>query len=90
MKHRWELDRRYPDDTDLEVLHADGDWRIIAFIRWNRLAEHYVCGFMGFNDNEYPDGKTFKTERGAKNFCERHMPVIWIRHNTKGNQYDNL
>lgn len=83
MNFRWALDERYPDDADLEVLHADGDWHIIAFIRYNHRDAHYTCRFMNMPDSEFPDGKTFKTKRGAKNFCERHLPVMWIRHNTK-------
>ena len=81
MKHRWELDRRYPDDVDLEVQREGGDWHIIAFIRWIKTDKHYKCLFMDMEDGKFPDGEIFKTKRGAKNFCERHMPVIWIRHN---------
>jgi hypothetical protein len=39
--------------------------------------------FMDMGDGEYPDGTMFKTKRGAKNFCERHLPVMWIRHCAK-------
>jgi hypothetical protein len=84
MKYRWEYDDRFPDDFDLEVQHESGDWHMIAFIRRYPVEKHYKCVFMGFDDNEYPDGETFKTKRGAKNFCVRHLPVMWIRHNTKG------
>ncbi len=83
MKHRWELDERFPDDLDLEVMYENGNWHIIAFIRWYQNDKHYKCMFMGVEDGEFPDGETFKTKRGAMNFCMRHLPVMWIRHNTK-------
>lgn len=83
MNFRWEHDNRYPDDLDLEVLHADGGWRLIAFIRYNQYSQLYMCHFMGIEDNEFPDGEKFKTKRGAMRFCERHLPVMWIRHNAK-------
>lgn len=84
MKHRWEPDDRFPDDIDLEVQHESGDWHMIAFIRWNSEHKHYKCNFLDMEDNEYPDGQTFKTKRGAMRFCVKHLPVMWIRHNTKG------
>ena len=77
MNYKWDYDDRYPDDLDLRVQVTEDDWHLIAFIRRNA---HYVCRFMDMNDNEFPDGKTFKTKRGAKNFCERHLPAMWIRH----------
>ena len=80
MNYRWNIDDRFPDDVDLQVLHESGDWHIIAFVRWKAGDKLYKCMFMGMEDGEYPDGKTFKTKRGAKNFCERHLPVMWIRH----------
>lgn len=83
MKHRWELDERFPDDFDLEVLHESGDWHMIGFIRWHHTEKHYKCNFLDMRDDEFPDGETFKTQRGAMNFCVRHLPVMWIRHNTK-------
>lgn len=83
MNYRWDTDARYPDDIDLRVHFAEDDWHLIAFVRYARHAKHYRCAFMGMDDNEFPDGKTFKTKRGAMRFCERHMPVMWIRHNTK-------
>lgn len=83
MNYRWDYDERFPDDIDLEVLHADGDWRIIAFVRWDNTDKNYKCLFMGMEDNEFPDGKVYKTKRAAKKFCEHHLPVMWIRHNTK-------
>lgn len=83
MNYRWTFDERYGDDLDLEVLHADGDWHIIAFTRYDQLAKHYRCMFMDMGDNEFPDGEVYKTKRGAMNFCERHLPAMWIRHNAK-------
>ncbi len=83
MKHRWQPDPRFPDDLDLEVLLENGDWHVLAFIRRRPEFQHYRCNFMGLEDNEFPDGETFKTKRGAMRFCERHLPVMWIRHNSK-------
>ena len=83
MKHRWEPDERFPDDLDLEVQHESGDWLMIGFIRWYANDKHYKCMFLNMDDDEFPDGQTFKTKRGAMNFCVRHLPVMWIRHNTK-------
>lgn len=83
MNYKWEPDFLFPNDHDLKVLHADGGWHIIAFIRWKPEDKHYKCMFMGMGDGEYPDGEMFKTKRGAKNFCQRHLPVMWIRHCTK-------
>lgn len=83
MNYRWDTDNRFPDDLDLLVLHESGDWHIIAFVRYDQNAKHYKCAFVGMDDNKFPDGETFKTKRGAMRFCERHLPVMWIRHNTK-------
>lgn len=83
MKHRWEPDSRFPEDLDLMVEVNEDDWYMIGFIRWYERDKHYKCNFISMEDNEYPDGQTFKTKRGAMRFCERHLPVMWIRHNTK-------
>jgi hypothetical protein len=83
MNYRWNIDDRFPDDVDLRVPHESGGWRIIAFIRWKAEDKRYKCMFMDMGDGEYPDGTMFKTKRGAKNFCERHLPVMWIRHCAK-------
>jgi hypothetical protein len=83
MKHRWEPDSRFPEDLDLEVLHESGEWHMIGFIRWYERDKHYKCNFLDMNDDEFPDGQTFKTKRGAMNFCVRQLPAMWIRHNTK-------
>jgi hypothetical protein len=81
MKHQWTSDPTFPDDFDLSVQDAEGHWVIIAFIRWRHLEQHYQCMFMGMEDGKYPDGETFTTKRGAQQFCTKHLPVMWIRHN---------
>lgn len=83
MNHRWETDARFPDDFDLEVQVTEDDWHMIAFIRWIETDKHYKCVFMDMEDGKFPDGETFKTKRGAMNFCVRQLPVMWIMHNTK-------
>lgn len=81
MKHRWEPDKRFPEDLDLMVQRETGYWHMLGFIRWDNAAKHYKCMFLDMPDDEYPDGETFKTKRGAMNFCVRQLPVMWIRHN---------
>jgi len=81
MKHRWETDARFPDDFDLEVQVTEDDWHMIAFIRWIKTDKHYKCVFINMEGGKFPDGEIFKTKRGAMNFCVRHLPVMWIRHN---------
>jgi hypothetical protein len=83
MNYKWDYDARYPDDLDLRVHVAEDDWHLIAFIRYRNYGlsnAHYVCRFTGMDDYKFPDGKEFKTKQGAKNFCERHLPAMWIRH----------
>lgn len=84
MKHRWEPDDRFPEDLDLMVQVTEDDWHMLGFIRWYERDKHYKCMFTDMEDNEYPDGQTFKTKRGAMRFCVKHLPVMWIRRNTKG------
>jgi hypothetical protein len=83
MNYRWEPDSRFVDDLDLMVQVTEDDWHMIAFIRWHPEYKHYKCMFLDMEDNEFPDGQTFKTKRGAMRFCERHLPVMWIKHNTR-------
>lgn len=83
MNYKWAEDDRFLDDLDLLVQASEDDWHIIAFIRWDIRAKRYRCRFLGMADDEFPDGKTFKTARAAKNFCEHHLPVMWIRHNAQ-------
>lgn len=89
MNYKWDTDDRFPDDLDLRVHFTEDEWHIIAFVRYRNADlsnAHYRCSFMDMGDNEFPDGKTFKTKRGAMRFCERHLPAMWIRHcaNTGG------
>lgn len=82
MNYRWLPDYfKRSFDTNLEV-HDDryGTWPVIAFITWMPGDKLFVCRFMDMRNDEFPDGKTYKTERGAKAFCEKHLPVMWIHH----------
>lgn len=71
-------------DIDLMV-HAPGrksnstlrlDWITLAFIRPS--GGLLICRFCPMKDGEFPDGKTYKTMRSAKRFCEKHAPAMWM------------
>lgn len=83
MNYRWSVDGDgyFLADTNLEVEHAEGDWRLIAYVRCVVIDKsQFVCRFMSMADDAFPDGARFKTLRGAKKFCERHLPVMWIKY----------
>jgi hypothetical protein len=80
MDFKWEqepnLYAQHTRDWNLETVEKNPE--IIAFVR---LYEHdgmYVCRFMAMEDNDYPDGKRYKTLKSAKAWCRKHAPVMYL------------
>ena len=87
MNFKWRLDLRNSCDTstdwDLEV--DDADETHIAFVRHHKHTGLYTCRFMPLEDNEFPDGKQYKTLKAAKAWCLKHAPVMYIAHKAGDN-----
>jgi len=71
------------DDWDLSV--DDGT---VAFVRYRPTLNNYICRFMTFTDDEFPDGKTYRTLRSAKKWCERYAPIVLMRESAGVSSYD--
>lgn len=66
----------YPD-WNLETVEENPE--IIAFVRrYKHDGEVYICRFMAMEDNDYPDGKRYKTLKSAKAWCRKHAPVMYL------------
>jgi hypothetical protein len=74
MTQVYEWSRALNDEWDLSV----GD-TLVAFIRYRPAVNEYICRFMTFDDDAFPDGKTYRTMRSAKKWCERYAPVVLMR-----------
>ena len=79
MTQEYEWDRTANDEWDLRIEDVT-----VAFIRRIKHTEHtthseYICRFMTFGDDDFPDGKTYRTMRSAKKWCERHAPIVLMR-----------
>lgn len=77
MNYEWTPDSQFPGDLDLFVTHPGRPEYYVAFVR-KMSAGLFVCRFMDLTDGEGPDGKTYKTQRSAKRWCEKHAPALWI------------
>lgn len=86
MKTEWKADGYNGIDHDLWVYcpdispmvkgHGSTGWVVLAFVR--SLDGLHVCRFAPMSDDEFPDGKTYKTRRSAKRWCEKHAPAMWM------------
>ena len=71
----------YGDTTAWDLAVGDSD---VAFIRFDPATQKeggkgFVCRFMTFEDDAFPDGKQYRTLRAAKKWCERHAPIVLMR-----------
>jgi hypothetical protein len=73
MTQEYQWDRALNGEWDLRIEDVT-----VAFIR-QTTHNNYICRFMTFDDDAFPDGKTYRTMRSAKKWCERHAPIVLMR-----------
>lgn len=80
MNFTWEPEHNlYHEDTrDWNLETVEEHPQIIAFVRLYELDNTYVCRFMAMPDNEFPDGKRYKTLKSAKAWCRKHAPAMYL------------
>ena len=70
--------------TEWNLVTDDENETIIAFVTHLKSTNEYICRFMRMMDDEYPDGKRYKTRKSAMAWCRKHAPVMYIAHHTGG------
>ena len=80
-----EYDWSYWTYGDITEWRLDVDGVDVAYVRLYPATQAeggkgFVCRFMTFEDDAFPDGETYRTLRSAQKWCERHAPIVLMRY----------